>query len=327
MKNLLHTFWCAGALLVLALLVLIVSSCGGGGKLAVTPKVDGDVTPKPTMTMAERLATLGLGKEFQFFEAYPDGKFLRAEMKAPAKILSPGQKSDFGALQVWCKPYIVAQKKFVEKDITSFSAVTFSGTAGSPTPGGDRLLWQLYWHQIDGITDVSGTTKVLPDLFITSIWDSLNGGVLDSLKQDYDVKVTITDGVVKLSGSDTEWIGWAAAAFIGFFPPGPFSRPAGLAPAPPENQLPVAHLTVTPTNGVAPLTVHADGTASSDPDGTIVKFEWFFYGGGGHADVGGATMDNTYDASGDYSIWLRVTDDDGAVAWSSDGVNITVTDG
>ncbi len=93
---------------------------------------------------------------------------------------------------------------------------------------------------------------------------------------------------------------------------------------PPVNKPPVAILTVNPTSGNAPLTVHADGSGSYDPDGDIVKYEWFFYGGGGHADVGGITMDNVYDTPGDYSVWLRVTDDDGATAMSATGVTVTV---
>jgi PKD repeat protein len=94
---------------------------------------------------------------------------------------------------------------------------------------------------------------------------------------------------------------------------------------PPVNQPPVAKLVVSPTSGESPLTVHADGSGSYDLDGTVVKYEWFFYGGGGHADIGGTTMNHTYDVPGDYSVWLRITDDDGAIAWSAAGVNITVT--
>jgi len=39
----------------------------------------------------------------------------------------------------------------------------------------------------------------------------------------------------------------------------------------PANQAPVAQLSVTPTSGPAPLSVSADASASSDPDGTIAS--------------------------------------------------------
>ncbi len=94
---------------------------------------------------------------------------------------------------------------------------------------------------------------------------------------------------------------------------------------PPVNKPPVAILTVNPKSGDAPLTVHADGSGSYDPGGgTIVKYEWFFYGGGGHADVGGITMEHVYAMPGEYSVWLRVTDNDGATAMSATGVTVIV---
>jgi len=43
---------------------------------------------------------------------------------------------------------------------------------------------------------------------------------------------------------------------------------------PDGNQVPVAIVTANPTNGQAPLTVNFDGTASYDPDGTIISYEW-----------------------------------------------------
>jgi len=121
---------------------------------------------------------------------------------------------------------------------------------------------------------------------------------------DFTVKVRVTDDDGATAVDD-------ATIIVGNAPP-------------PANKPPVALFTANPTSGVVPLTVHVDGSASYDPDGTIVKFEWFFYGGGGHADIGGTTMDHSYDTPGAYSVWLRVTDDDGATGWSTSGVEVTV---
>ncbi len=81
-----------------------------------------------------------------------------------------------------------------------------------------------------------------------------------------------------------------------------------LAPVVP-NQPPTAAFTFTPTSPTIADTVDFDGTASSDPDGTIVSYSWDF--GDGHAGSG-ATPSHQYAAVGTYSVTLTVTDDDGA---------------
>jgi len=52
-----------------------------------------------------------------------------------------------------------------------------------------------------------------------------------------------------------------------------------------------------------------DGSASSDPDGTIVGYAWSF-GDGGSAS--GAQVTHTYGGDGTFNVTLTVTDDDGA---------------
>ncbi len=65
-----------------------------------------------------------------------------------------------------------------------------------------------------------------------------------------------------------------------------------------------------------------DGSASSDPDGTITSYEWDF--GDGTTDTG-EVVTKTYDSSGDYTVSLTVTDDKGAS--TTDSVAVTVGDG
>jgi PKD repeat protein len=77
----------------------------------------------------------------------------------------------------------------------------------------------------------------------------------------------------------------------------------------PVNQPPVARATATPATGVAPLSVSFDGTASSDPDGTVTRYDWQF-GDGGSAT--GGTAGRTYQAAGTYTARLTVTDAQGA---------------
>ncbi|NTW38914.1 MAG: PKD domain-containing protein, partial [Cellulomonadaceae bacterium] len=84
---------------------------------------------------------------------------------------------------------------------------------------------------------------------------------------------------------------------------------------PPPNQLPTA--TFTPST--AGPVVSVDGTASTDPDGTIASYAWAF-GDGGTAT--GATAQHTYAAGGTFTVTLTVTDDDGGTALTSQDVTV-----
>ncbi|MFN7927357.1 MAG: glycoside hydrolase family 44 protein [Blastocatellia bacterium] len=86
------------------------------------------------------------------------------------------------------------------------------------------------------------------------------------------------------------------------------------------NQPPVASASATPTTGLAPLAVNFNGSASSDPDGTISSYAWDF----GDGTTGtGATVSHTYTTVGTLNARLTVADDKGAVA--SITIPITVT--
>ena len=87
---------------------------------------------------------------------------------------------------------------------------------------------------------------------------------------------------------------------------------------PPSNLPPVAVPTATAGNE-NPLSVAFDGTASIDPDGSIEAYDWAFGDGQGAA---GATVSHVYEAAGDYTAVLTVTDNEGAVAASS--IEVTV---
>lgn len=88
--------------------------------------------------------------------------------------------------------------------------------------------------------------------------------------------------------------------------------------APPVNQPPTAVASGSPTAGQAPLTVHFDGSGSTDPDGDPLTYQWAF-GDGGSAGV--PTTSHTYLNPGAYAATLSVSDGRGG----SHQVSVTVT--
>jgi PKD repeat protein len=90
----------------------------------------------------------------------------------------------------------------------------------------------------------------------------------------------------------------------------------GAAPVVP-NKAPVAAASVTAKD----LTVAADGSASSDADGTIASYSWNF--GDNTAAESGVTASHTYAAAGTYSVVLTVTDDKGATNAVTKSVTVT----
>lgn len=84
-----------------------------------------------------------------------------------------------------------------------------------------------------------------------------------------------------------------------------------LASNPGGNLLPVPSFTFAPAAGAVPLTVNFNGSASTDPDGSISSYIWAF---GDGASGTGATTSHTYSTSGSFSPRLTVVDNLGSSA-------------
>jgi PKD repeat protein len=96
------------------------------------------------------------------------------------------------------------------------------------------------------------------------------------------------------------------------------SDPVTIIVSAPLNQPPViSSLNASPSSGTAPLLVTFTANAS-DPDGTIVTYEWDF-DGNGTVDAVTATNQQsvTYQYAGTYAAKVRVTDNEGASAISN----------
>ncbi|THG30796.1 PKD domain-containing protein [Naasia lichenicola] len=82
------------------------------------------------------------------------------------------------------------------------------------------------------------------------------------------------------------------------------------------NLAPVAAFTTSATN----LSLVANGTASTDVDGSVASYAWSFGDGG----VGtNASANHTYAAAGTYTVTLTVTDDKGATNSASKSISVT----
>ncbi|MBN2362434.1 MAG: PKD domain-containing protein [Deltaproteobacteria bacterium] len=90
----------------------------------------------------------------------------------------------------------------------------------------------------------------------------------------------------------------------------------------PGNQAPTAQISASPLSGQAPLTVSFDGSASSDPDGSIAAWDWNFADGSSHGTS--AALEHVFAADGSYNVVLTVTDDGSAPLTGTAVVTIEV---
>ncbi len=84
-----------------------------------------------------------------------------------------------------------------------------------------------------------------------------------------------------------------------------------------ENLPPEAGFTVAADG----LTITVDGSASTDPDGTITTYEWDF--GDGSSATGATPAPKTYAAEGTYTVALTVTDDGGTTGTTTQDVVVS----
>jgi subtilisin family serine protease len=87
-------------------------------------------------------------------------------------------------------------------------------------------------------------------------------------------------------------------------------------PQPPQNQPPTASFSFSCSG----LTCSFDGSASSDPDGSITGYAWSF---GDGVSGSGVTASRTYAAGGTYNVTLTVTDNAGATGTQTRSVTVS----
>jgi PKD repeat protein len=92
------------------------------------------------------------------------------------------------------------------------------------------------------------------------------------------------------------------------------------------NAAPVAALAATPDGAAPGGTITFSAAASSDADGTVVRYEWDADGNGTFETDGGADpqLQVLFPVAGEFSVGVRVTDDAGAHATASLEVSIAI---
>ena len=92
-----------------------------------------------------------------------------------------------------------------------------------------------------------------------------------------------------------------------------------IAPTTVSNLAPTASIVADVSSGVLPLGVNFDASGSSDPDGSIVNYEWDFDGDGTYDTSTGSSPFSgfVYETAGSFDPVVRVTDDLGAMDTAS----------
>jgi PKD repeat protein len=91
-----------------------------------------------------------------------------------------------------------------------------------------------------------------------------------------------------------------------------------------QNRAPTASFTPTPGTALTGAPISFAAGASSDPDGTIAKYEWDFDGNGSYETDSGstATTSHSFAAAGVVTVGLRVSDNSGTTATTTGTVTI-----
>jgi PKD repeat protein len=166
-------------------------------------------------------------------------------------------------------------------------------------PAGDAPL-QLNWSAAAS-TDSDGT-------IVSFDWDMDNDGTFEILDggptQD---AVYLTGGIMTVVVRVTDNLGASDTA----------TNTVDV------NNPPVAGLVPDPAGGTASIDIRWDAATSSDSDGTIVNFDWDMDNDGTFEILNAASFQlATYAVGGIYTVGVRVTDNDGGMAATSESVDI-----
>lgn len=202
--------------------------------------------------------------------------------------------------------------------LTNNGRVRFGATqTTNKAVGSDTSYNDGQWHHVVGTLDATGLKLYVDGVLTGSRNDIVRGGRYSGYWRI---------GGDRLSGwPDNPTNGFLigdvdqAAVYNRVLLPGEVAEhwSAGSG-APPANQAPTASFTASTDE----LAVSVNGSASSDPDGSVVTYAWQFGDGGTGS---GATASHTFATPGTYTVRLTVTDDDGVTGTTTRSVTVDET--
>ena len=221
---------------------------------------------------------------------------------------------------------------YAPRAVTSFTAGT-AATTGSVDPNAFDAIALIRVGTVDNPVNADGSRGALNPVVLNQ-FDRMPviGGtttIVYEVTTDSPFQIETIRFFIALTGAAPTGTGIISGS-VGFAPVGPTTIVLALpqfvaastqvvALVEVTNQPPVANAGADQT-GVANVSLTFNGSASSDPDGSIVSYQWNF--GDGSPTAIGATVNHAYSTAGTYTATLTVTDNGGATA--SDTALVTI---
>ncbi|MGB3801988.1 MAG: PKD domain-containing protein, partial [Lewinella sp.] len=247
--------------------VEVLPATGCGGEPAIAIRINAG---GPTVTYDDH--------EFVEDEYFSGGKtYVNA-----AALVDPLYQSERSAESPVAFSYDVPVPNGIYTVKLHFAEIYFGATAGGASGAGRRLFdvtleGDLKLDNYDIFADVGAETPTVKSYV-----------------------VTVSDGVINLTLDASPEVGGINQPKLSALE---IISEGEVAP----NADPVAVASASPLQGVAPLTVTLDGSASTDSDGRVVSYDWAWEGGTASGEITEAIF-----SAGTYEVSLTVTDNLGA---------------
>jgi len=191
--------------------------------------------------------------------------------------------------------------------------LTANVNATAYVPIGQQVKFNATFTYPDGTTLQAGSGTVTASLIYSGsppVTETFSGVFDSGLKHwfgSYTPKASDPGGLWSLvvSGSDTS---------------SPPNMGSGTKAVILQDRPPVASFTSTPSSAPTAIAINFDGTASYDPDGTVVSYSWDF---GDQTTGTGSLVTHAYTYAKTYTVTLTVTDNGGVTGSTTSQVTIT----
>jgi PKD repeat protein len=193
------------------------------------------------------------------------------------------------------------------------SSVTFSGRASTDSDG--RIVWYGWDWTGDGVVDSTAYEITQADGTRAYAWDGNNDGTSDG------VTTTPTDYNHTYSSPGTYTVILRVRD-----DDGAEAQTSLVVTVGPANQPPTAQFSWSGSQAATPhagTAVSFDGSQSRDSDGRIATYAWDWTSDGTYDSTGtNYVVSHVFPTPGSYRVTLRVTDDDGVIATTSQTLTI-----